>query len=83
MRPGSRPLKELITFVTDRPGHDWRYAINTAKIERELGWRPRVDLEEGLRRTISWYLEHQEWLERVRSGAYRNYLQRQYGGAVV
>ena len=83
IRPGSRPLKELITFVTDRPGHDWRYAINTAKIERELGWRPRVDLEEGLRRTISWYLEHQEWLERVRSGAYRDYLQRQYGGAVV
>lgn len=83
MRPEVGPVEELITFVTDRPGHDWRYALGIGKIERELGWRPQVDLEEGLRRTIAWYLEHQEWLERVRSGAYRDYLQRQYGGAVV
>ena len=83
MRPDLGPLEELITFVTDRPGHDWRYALGIAKIEGELGWRPQVDLEEGLRRTISWYLAHPEWLERVRSGTYRDYLRRQYGGAVV
>ncbi len=83
MRPELGNPEELITFVTDRPGHDWRYALNTAKIERELGWRPQVDLEEGLRRTLSWYLAHQDWLERVRSGAYREYLRRQYGAAVV
>ncbi len=73
----------LVKYVTDRPGHDWRYALSIDKIERELGWRPRVDLEEGLRRTLSWYLDHQDWLERVRSGAYRDYLRRQYGAAVV
>lgn len=83
MRPDLGNPEELITFVTDRPGHDWRYALNIDKIERELGWRPQVDLEEGLRRTLSWYLTHPEWLERVRSGVYRDYLRRQYGGAVV
>jgi len=83
MRPGLGPVEELITLVTDRPGHDWRYALGIAKIVRELGWQPQVDLEEGLRRTIAWYLDHGDWLERVRSGAYRDYLRRQYGGAVV
>jgi dTDP-glucose 4,6-dehydratase len=83
MRPEAGNVEELITFVTDRPGHDWRYALSIDKIERELGWRPQVDLEEGLRRTLSWYLTHLEWLERVRSGAYREYLRQQYGTAVV
>ena len=83
MRPELGHLEELITFVPDRPGHDWRYALSIAKIEEELGWRPQVDLEEGLRRTLSWYLSNPEWLERVRTGAYRDYLRRQYGGAVV
>jgi len=83
LRPELGNLEELITFVPDRPGHDWRYALSIAKIERELGWRPQVDLEEGLRRTLSWYLSNPEWLERVRTGAYRDYLRRQYGGAVV
>ena len=83
MRPDLGNPEDLITFVTDRPGHDWRYALSIDKIERELGWRPQVDLEEGLRRTLSWYLTHADWLERVHSGAYRDYLQRQYGAAVV
>ena len=61
----------LITFVADRPGHDQRYAIDTAKIERELGWRPQHSFESGLARTVRWYLENRGWWERVRSGGYR------------
>jgi dTDP-glucose 4,6-dehydratase len=63
--------RELITFVTDRPGHDLRYAIDPAKIERELDWTPRESFETGLRKTVAWYLEHREWRERIRSGVYR------------
>jgi len=73
MRPdaslGSR--RDLIRFVTDRPGHDLRYAIDASKIERELGWAPSVTFEEGLRRTVAWYLENAWWWTRVRSGVYR------------
>ncbi|MBA2685726.1 MAG: GDP-mannose 4,6-dehydratase [Gemmatimonadaceae bacterium] len=65
------PHEELITFVPDRPGHDLRYAIDSNKITRELGWAPRETFESGLRATVRWYLEHREWRERVRSGAYR------------
>ncbi|MEP7087435.1 MAG: GDP-mannose 4,6-dehydratase, partial [Gemmatimonadota bacterium] len=61
----------LITFVPDRPGHDLRYAIDSGKITRELGWAPRETFESGLRATVRWYLEQREWWERVRSGAYR------------
>lgn len=78
-RPELGDLESLITFVADRPGHDWRYALDIGKINRELGWRPQVSLEEGLRETIRWYLKHQDWLNRVRSGEYRDYLRRQYG----
>ena len=78
-RPDLGDLAKLITFVPDRPGHDWRYALNTGKIEAALGWRPLVTLEEGLRRTIGWYLEHQDWLERLRSTEYRAFLRQQYG----
>jgi hypothetical protein len=67
----SVPREELIRFVHDRPGHDQRYAIDTAKIERELGWAPRETFESGLRATVEWYLNNREWWERVRSGAYR------------
>lgn len=63
--------EQLITFVEDRPGHDARYAIDAGKVERELGWTPRHDFEDGLRATVQWYLENQEWWQRVRSGAYR------------
>ena len=61
----------MITFVRDRPGHDRRYAIDAAKVGRELGWRPREDFDSGLRKTVQWYLENAAWCERVRSGAYR------------
>jgi dTDP-glucose 4,6-dehydratase len=61
----------LITFVTDRPGHDFRYAIDASKITRELGWMPSVTFEQGLEKTIDWYLENQTWLQRIKSGAYR------------
>ena len=66
-----RPHSGLITFVTDRPGHDARYAIDASKIERELGWRPRESFESGIRKTVEWYLDNRSWWERVRAGAYR------------
>lgn len=69
--PLERPREDLIEFVTDRPGHDFRYAIDPSKLERELGWRPRHDFEHGLRATVRWYLDNPEWCERVQSGAYR------------
>lgn len=66
-----RPHEQLITFVTDRPGHDQRYAIDAAKIKRELGWRPRETFDSGLRDTVSWYLENRGWWQRILSGDYR------------
>lgn len=63
--------RSLINFVTDRPGHDFRYAIDTSKIKREVGWSPRQTFESGLHETVRWYLANQEWCERVQSGAYR------------
>ena len=71
--------ESLIQFVTDRPGHDRRYAIDATKIRDELGWEPRFRFEEALPLTVQWYLEHREWLDRVRSGAYRDYYAAQYG----
>ena len=70
----------LITYVKDRLDHDRRYAIDASKIERELGWTPRYTFEEALPETIDWYLAQDDWLQRVRSGAYREYYQTQYGG---
>jgi dTDP-glucose 4,6-dehydratase len=67
-----------ITFVKDRPGHDRRYAMNIAKIERELGWRPRETFVSGLRKTIEWYLDNLEWVEHVTSGSYREWIHLQY-----
>jgi dTDP-glucose 4,6-dehydratase len=72
------PHRNLINFVTDRPGHDRRYAINAAKIERELGWRPAETFATGLRRTVQWYLAHQDWVEQVTSGAYRHWIDLNY-----
>ncbi|TWP25129.1 dTDP-glucose 4,6-dehydratase [Apibacter muscae] len=69
---------KLITFVKDRPGHDLRYAIDATKINRELGWKPSVTFEEGLEKTIDWYLENQEWLNNVTSGEYQKYYKAQY-----
>jgi dTDP-glucose 4,6-dehydratase len=71
--------RSLIKFVKDRPGHDRRYAIDSATAERELGWRPRETWETGLRKTIDWYAANPEWIARARSGAYRDYYERQYG----
>jgi dTDP-glucose 4,6-dehydratase len=65
------PCESLITHVTDRPGHDRRYAIDAGKIRRELHWAPREDFASGLRRTVQWYLEHRAWVERISSGKYR------------
>lgn len=66
-----RPHENLITFVTDRPGHDQRYAIDASKIKRELGWKPRETFESGLKNTVSWYLENRGWWRRILSGDYR------------
>lgn len=70
--------EKLITYVTDRAGHDWRYAIDSGKLMSELGWKPSVTFEEGLEKTIDWYLENGEWLTSVTSGNYQNYYQKQY-----
>lgn len=70
--------ESLITFVKDRAGHDLRYAIDAGKLKKELGWRPSLSFEEGLEKTIDWYLDHQDWLDRVTSGTYQNYYQEQY-----
>lgn len=74
---GSR--RTLITYVKDRPGHDRRYAIDAAKIQNELGWRPQTSFEHGIRRTIEWYLANMEWVNDLRSGAYHEWLQLNYG----
>jgi len=70
--------QQLITYVKDRPGHDLRYAIDASKINKELGWKPSVTFEEGLERTINWYLNNEEWLQNVTSGSYKDYYQKQY-----
>ncbi|OAB77320.1 dTDP-glucose 4,6-dehydratase [Cochleicola gelatinilyticus] len=70
--------EKLITFVKDRPGHDLRYAIDASKLNTQLGWSPSVTFEEGLRKTIDWYLDNTEWLEHVTSGAYQEYYKNQY-----
>jgi dTDP-glucose 4,6-dehydratase len=70
--------RKLIQFVPDRPGHDRRYAIDASKIARELGWQPTTSFEEGLRRTVQWYLENTAWVENVRTGAYREWIRQNY-----
>ena len=70
--------EDLITFVKDRPGHDRRYAIDSAKIERELGWRPEVPFEQGIKETVEWYRHNTSWVQHVRSGEYLSYYQRMY-----
>jgi dTDP-glucose 4,6-dehydratase len=74
------PHARLITHVTDRPGHDRRYAIDARKVECELGWRPAETFETGIRKTVQWYLDHADWVADVQSGHYRDWVQKQYGG---
>jgi dTDP-glucose 4,6-dehydratase len=70
----------LITYVKDRPGHDRRYAIDASKIHRELGWKPAETFQTGVAKTVDWYLGNQPWVQRVQSGTYREWIERQYGG---
>lgn len=78
-RADGRSYRDQITFVTDRPGHDRRYAIDASKLERELGWKPAETFETGIDKTVRWYLDHQDWVRDVTSGAYRDWTRRQYG----
>ncbi|MFK3736237.1 dTDP-glucose 4,6-dehydratase [Massilia sp. TN1-12] len=78
-RADGRSYREQIAFVTDRPGHDRRYAIDAGKLERELGWKPAETFETGIEKTVRWYLDHQDWVQGVTSGAYRDWTLRQYG----
>ncbi len=78
-RPDGASHASLITFVKDRPGHDRRYAIDATKIARELGWRPAETFETGIEKTVAWYLDHPDWVAHVQSGAYREWIGRQYG----
>jgi len=68
----------LITYVTDRAGHDLRYAIDSSKLQSELGWEPSLQFEEGIEKTVKWYLDNQEWLDNVTSGDYQKYYEQQY-----
>ena len=70
---------DLITFVTDRAGHDLRYAIDSSKLQKELGWEPSLQFEEGIEKTVRWYLDNQEWMDNVTSGAYQQYYEEYYG----
>jgi dTDP-glucose 4,6-dehydratase len=70
--------EDLITYVTDRPGHDLRYAIDASKIQNELGWVPEESFETGLRKTVAWYLNNQEWVQHIQSGEYQNWINQQY-----
>ena len=67
----NKPHSSLITYVPDRPGHDRRYAIDATKISKELGWKPNETFESGIRKTVQWYLDNDEWVQKVSSGAYR------------
>jgi dTDP-glucose 4,6-dehydratase len=77
-RPDGKPYKDQITYVTDRPGHDRRYAIDARKLERELGWKPAETFETGIRKTVQWYLDNPDWVAHVQSGAYREWVAKQY-----
>jgi dTDP-glucose 4,6-dehydratase len=79
-RPNAQPRRELITYVKDRPGHDRRYAIDCSKLTAELGWKPQETFASGIRKTVAWYLENMPWVEAITSGAYREWIDRNYAG---
>ena len=70
--------EKLITYVTDRAGHDLRYAIDSSKLKNELGWEPSLQFEEGIEKTVKWYLDNKEWMDRVTSGDYQEYYKKTY-----
>ena len=70
--------ESLIEFVKDRPGHDWRYALDCSKIHSELGWEPTRSFEKGLQETVTWYIEHEDWVKNVVSGEYQEYYKKMY-----
>ena len=76
---GTTPRHDLITYVADRPGHDMRYAIDPHKTATELGWVPLTTFEEGIRRTVRWYLDNEAWVSNIVSGEYMDYYKKQYG----
>ena len=80
LRPGDPviPHRKLVSFVKDRPGHDRRYAMDARKIERELNWRPLETFESGIRKTVLWYLQHEDWVRDVTSGSYRQWIAEHY-----
>ena len=80
MQPSAdkRSRRDLISFVKDRPGHDFRYAIDCSKLENELGWSPEETFETGLRKTIQWYLDNKDWVQRVKSGEYLSWVKQHY-----
>jgi len=80
-RVDGKSYAEQITYVTDRPGHDRRYAIDASKINRELGWKPAETFETGIRKTVQWYLDNQEWVKNITTGAYKDWVTKQYQGA--
>jgi dTDP-glucose 4,6-dehydratase len=82
-RADGKSYREQITYVTDRPGHDRRYAIDASKIERELGWKPAETFDTGIRKTVQWYLENQDWVANVQSGAYRAWVEKNYAERVA
>lgn len=77
--PKKGSYRDQITYVTDRPGHDRRYAINADKISRELGWKPEETFESGIRKTVRWYLDNQQWVDNVKSGSYKTWIEQNYG----
>lgn len=79
LAPGKQSYRQQMTFVKDRPGHDRRYAIDARKTERELGWKPAETFETGMRKTVQWYLANQDWVQKVQSGDYLQWLDRNYG----
>jgi dTDP-glucose 4,6-dehydratase len=78
LAPKGESYRKLITFVKDRPGHDRRYAIDATKLERELGWKPAETFDTGIRKTVRWYLDHQDWVKEVQSGAYLKWMETNY-----
>jgi dTDP-glucose 4,6-dehydratase len=73
-------LRGLVTYVADRPGHDFRYAMDASKLRAELGWAPRETFATGLRKTVRWYLDNPVWIEKIRTGDYRKWMETNYGG---